>query len=195
MSSTRSSRRATCSIRARRLHRGDGARLSAGYRVGRAAARDRSDPRGARGLTSTSASSSRLANTAGASPRPTRIVARRRAPWHCTAAECLAIEDSRWGIESAKAAGLRCVGDHPHLPAQRISPCRPIIDSLAEFTPALISSPVARREPGTPNAERRTANLEPRTRTLNPPNPEPGTSVEPAKISCALFPASELADR
>ncbi len=52
--------------------------------------------------------------------------------------ECVAIEDSRWGIESAKSAGLACVGitttySHEHLPgADRI------VTSLDEFTPDLI---------------------------------------------------------
>ena len=56
------------------------------------------------------------------------------------AAECLAIEDSRWGIESAKAAGLRCVGITNTYPRSELVLADRIVDSLAEFTPALIRS-------------------------------------------------------
>jgi beta-phosphoglucomutase len=56
------------------------------------------------------------------------------------AAECLAIEDSRWGIESAKAAGLRCVGITNTYPRSELVLADRVIDSLAEFTPALIRS-------------------------------------------------------
>jgi beta-phosphoglucomutase len=55
-------------------------------------------------------------------------------------ADCLAIEDSRWGIESAKAAGLRCVGITNTYPRQELVLADAIIESLAEFTPALIRS-------------------------------------------------------
>ena len=37
----------------------------------------------------------------------------------CAPASCVAIEDSRWGIASARAAGLRTVGRDHHLPPQR----------------------------------------------------------------------------
>src|SRR5918992_385853 len=50
---------------------------------------------------------------AGDSPssKPAPDPYRRAAELHGkAAAECVAIEDSRWGIESAKAAGLWCVG-------------------------------------------------------------------------------------
>ena len=53
-----------------------------------------------------------------ASRRPIPICAPRR----CTAvppAQCVAIEDSRWGIESAKAAGLCVRRHHPHLSGRR----------------------------------------------------------------------------
>ena len=48
--------------------------------------------------------------------------------------ECVAIEDSRWGIESAKAAGLRCVGITHDLSGRRASGADAVIDSLDEFT-------------------------------------------------------------
>jgi beta-phosphoglucomutase len=54
--------------------------------------------------------------------------------------ECLAIEDSRWGIESARAAGLRCVAITHTYPADQLSHADRVVESLAEFTPALVQS-------------------------------------------------------
>ncbi len=53
-------------------------------------------------------------------------------------ADCLAIEDSHWGIVSAKDAGLSCVGITNTYGRQELTRADRIIDSLAEFTPALI---------------------------------------------------------
>jgi len=53
-------------------------------------------------------------------------------------ASCLAIEDSRWGIESAKAAGLRCVGITTTYRAHELPGADAVIESLDQFTPALI---------------------------------------------------------
>jgi beta-phosphoglucomutase len=53
---------------------------------------------------------------------------------------CLAIEDSRWGIESAKAAGLRCIGITSTYPRAELRMADRIIDSLDEFTPAFVES-------------------------------------------------------
>jgi beta-phosphoglucomutase len=47
---------------------------------------------------------------------------------------CLAIEDSRWGIESAKAAGLRCIGITTSYPAADLPGADRIIQSLDELT-------------------------------------------------------------
>lgn len=55
-------------------------------------------------------------------------------------AACLAIEDSRWGIQSAKAAGLKCVGITNTYPEAELTDADRIIRSLAEFTPELIQS-------------------------------------------------------
>jgi beta-phosphoglucomutase len=55
-------------------------------------------------------------------------------------AACLAIEDSRWGIVSAKEAGLACVGITTTYPARELVMADRIIDSLSEFTPAFIRS-------------------------------------------------------
>jgi HAD superfamily hydrolase (TIGR01509 family) len=55
-------------------------------------------------------------------------------------AHCIAIEDSRWGIESAKRAGLRCVGITQTYPASELPGADCIIDSLDEFTTELIAT-------------------------------------------------------
>ena len=54
------------------------------------------------------------------------------------AAECVAIEDSRWGIESAKTAGLKCVGITNTYPASDLSMADRVVSSLGEFTTGLI---------------------------------------------------------
>lgn len=54
--------------------------------------------------------------------------------------ECVAIEDSRWGLESARTAGLRTVGITHTYPAAQLGPADVVITSLAEFTPALVRS-------------------------------------------------------
>ena len=52
--------------------------------------------------------------------------------------ECVAIEDSRWGIESAKAAGLACIGITQTYPRGELSSADAIVDSLDELTPGFI---------------------------------------------------------
>ena len=49
------------------------------------------------------------------------------------AADCVAIEDSRWGIASARAAGLRAVGVTSSYDASELSEADLIIGSLAEL--------------------------------------------------------------
>jgi beta-phosphoglucomutase len=51
---------------------------------------------------------------------------------------CLAIEDSRWGIQSAKTAGLWCVGITHTYPADALPGADAIVESLAEFTPEFV---------------------------------------------------------
>jgi beta-phosphoglucomutase len=51
---------------------------------------------------------------------------------------CLAIEDSRWGIEAAKGAGLKCVGITTTYDAASLPNADAIIGSLDEFTVDLI---------------------------------------------------------
>jgi beta-phosphoglucomutase len=53
---------------------------------------------------------------------------------------CLAIEDSRWGIESAKAAGLWCIGITNTYPVTELMQADAIISALDELTPQLIQS-------------------------------------------------------
>jgi HAD superfamily hydrolase (TIGR01509 family) len=54
------------------------------------------------------------------------------------ASECLAIEDSRWGILSAKGAGMKCVGISSTYPASELGQADTVIASLDQFTDDLI---------------------------------------------------------
>jgi beta-phosphoglucomutase len=54
--------------------------------------------------------------------------------------DCLAIEDSRWGIVSAKAAGMKCVGITNTYPASDLREADAVIDSLDQFTAGLIGT-------------------------------------------------------
>jgi len=53
------------------------------------------------------------------------------------AAECVAIEDSRWGLESARAAGMACIGVTHTYPRAELAAADHIVDSLDEITPEL----------------------------------------------------------
>ncbi len=53
---------------------------------------------------------------------------------------CLAIEDSRWGIESATGAGLKCVAITHTYPATELPGADAIIHALDEFSLDLIDS-------------------------------------------------------
>lgn len=53
---------------------------------------------------------------------------------------CLAVEDSHWGIASAKTAGLPCVGITTTYARGRLTLADRVIDSLAEFTPEFVRS-------------------------------------------------------
>jgi beta-phosphoglucomutase len=55
-------------------------------------------------------------------------------------ASCLAIEDSRWGIESAKEAGLWCVAITHTYPVAELMTADTIVSSLDDITPELIRS-------------------------------------------------------
>jgi beta-phosphoglucomutase-like phosphatase (HAD superfamily) len=56
------------------------------------------------------------------------------------AAECAAIEDSRWGIESARAAGLRVIGVTHTYTSDALAGTDVVIDHLDELTPALLAT-------------------------------------------------------
>ena len=51
---------------------------------------------------------------------------------------CVAVEDSRWGIESAKAAGLRCIGITHTYPRGELLHADAVIERLEDLTPALV---------------------------------------------------------
>ena len=77
--------------------------------------------------------------TAASKPAPDPY--RRAAELHgVPPGHCVAIEDSRWGIESAKGAGLRCVGITQTYPAAGLPGADAIIDSLDEFTVDLLAA-------------------------------------------------------
>jgi beta-phosphoglucomutase len=70
---------------------------------------------------------------------------RRAAELHGRApGECLAIEDSRWGIEAAKTAGLMCVGITHSYPARELAAADAVITRLDEFSPELVRTLPAR---------------------------------------------------
>jgi len=58
---------------------------------------------------------------------------------------CLAIEDSRWGIESARAAGLWCIGITSTYGREELRLADGVIDTLDQLTPEFIESMVANR--------------------------------------------------
>ena len=53
---------------------------------------------------------------------------------------CVAIEDSRWGLESARAAGLACIGITHTYPRGALSAADVVVDSLDELTVSLIAA-------------------------------------------------------
>ena len=58
---------------------------------------------------------------------------------------CVAIEDSPWGLESGRAAGLRTIGITHSYPAARLKPVDAVVDTLDEVTVLLIEELVFRR--------------------------------------------------
>jgi len=51
---------------------------------------------------------------------------------------CVAIEDSRWGIESARGAGMRCIGIAHTYPPPELSEADAVVERLDEITLELI---------------------------------------------------------
>ena len=54
--------------------------------------------------------------------------------------ECVAIEDSKWGLDSARTAGLRTIGVTHTYPADRLGPVDLTVDSLNALTVARIQN-------------------------------------------------------
>jgi beta-phosphoglucomutase-like phosphatase (HAD superfamily) len=55
-------------------------------------------------------------------------------------AACIAIEDSRWGLEAAQRAGLRCVAVTHTYPAAELGKADLVVDTLGDLTPATIEA-------------------------------------------------------
>ena len=55
-------------------------------------------------------------------------------------ASCIAIEDSHWGLEAARRAGLRCVAVTHTYPASELEKADLIVDTLSELTLATIET-------------------------------------------------------
>ena len=53
---------------------------------------------------------------------------------HLEPASCIAIEDSRWGIEAARKAGLRCVAVTHTYPAEHLKGADLVVSGLSEIT-------------------------------------------------------------
>jgi beta-phosphoglucomutase len=54
------------------------------------------------------------------------------------AAECVAIEDSHWGLQSAKDAGMRTIAVTHTYPRETLLDAGAVVDSLDEITPAYV---------------------------------------------------------
>jgi HAD superfamily hydrolase (TIGR01509 family) len=65
----------------------------------------------------------------------------RAAALHATTpSSCVAIEDSHWGLQSARAAGLRTIAITHTYPREALTEADAIVDSLDELTPSLIAT-------------------------------------------------------
>ena len=60
---------------------------------------------------------------------------------------CVAIEDSRWGLESASGAGLRCVGVKNSYPDSELPGAELIVDGLHTLTIPMLDELVETRNP------------------------------------------------
>ena len=71
------------------------------------------------------------------SPEPYRLAFERLRETTGTALDprrCVAIEDSRWGLESARGAGLRCVGVTNSYPADELKGAELVVSGLQTLT-------------------------------------------------------------
>ena len=55
-------------------------------------------------------------------------------------ASCIAIEDSHWGLEAARRAGLRCVAVTHTYPASELGKADLIVGTLSDLTLATIEA-------------------------------------------------------
>jgi len=58
--------------------------------------------------------------------------------WTLAPCECVAVEDSRWGLESAHAAGLRTIGITHSYPATTLGAAELVIENLDALTVATV---------------------------------------------------------
>jgi HAD superfamily hydrolase (TIGR01509 family) len=59
---------------------------------------------------------------------------------HFQPSECAAVEDSRWGLESARAAGLHTIGITHTYSAELLTDAEVLIDHLDRLTPDLLAA-------------------------------------------------------
>jgi beta-phosphoglucomutase len=71
-----------------------------------------------------------------------RLVAAGRLRPETAPRHCVAIEDSRWGIESAQAAGLRCIALTTSYPREALARADHVVDGLDALTPQLLAAVV-----------------------------------------------------
>jgi beta-phosphoglucomutase len=67
-----------------------------------------------------------------------------RLPGPFNPAACIAIEDSRWGLEAAHLAGLRTIAVTHTYPAAALDRADLIVDSLGKLTPTVVEALLAR---------------------------------------------------
>jgi beta-phosphoglucomutase len=67
---------------------------------------------------------------------------------------CVAVEDSKWGLESARAAGLRTVGVAQTYPEHELTAADVIISSMSEFDISSLEGRLSQRS-GVPSRPRR----------------------------------------
>jgi beta-phosphoglucomutase len=80
------------------------------------------------------------------SPAPYRLAFERlraSAGSHIDPRRCVAIEDSRWGLESAAGAGLRCVAVTNSYPADQLPGAELVVDGLQALTLPMLDRLVA----------------------------------------------------
>lgn len=69
-----------------------------------------------------------------------QLAERGRVPAGTPGTACVAIEDSHWGIASARAAGLRCIALTTSYPREALTEADLVVESLDEVTPQLLAT-------------------------------------------------------